>query len=31
MSAEPTQAVRTERGQKRVRAFLDGDLPDAAA
>src|SRR5258706_4336758 len=26
MSAEPTQAVRTERSQKRVRAFLEGDL-----
>src|SRR6266851_3811368 len=26
MSAEPTQAVRTERSQKRVRAFLAGDL-----
>ena len=26
MSAEPTQAVRTERSQKRVRAYLGGDL-----
>jgi len=26
MSAEPTQAVQTERSQKRVRAYLEGDL-----